>query len=321
VSERLGRRVLSGLFALGPAVHRRPKFTPVRYDYPWVQRVLAGTFGFDLPLSRPGRSALSHHATGRRTDSPSGTSCEHGANKGSTLDRESRFGTRPLSVIGPVASPDEDAVLDDGEIHVLPEPPIILAPMPVSGVVRRRKLAPLYALCVVLLVFGGVHYANVIANRHVAQVAVLIPPVAGDPSSGFTPPFGAVYLPSTVDGGGSVGSRRDVHISAIDYANSTTFYCPTSGLIDWDVAGYSTFAAEYGIPDDAQSATGVANTITFTDQNGKTLDVQTTSIGQPVKISFSVSGVDRLIMSCARQGSNNATNNLVALGNALLAQS
>ena len=144
---------------------------------------------------------------------------------------------------------------------------------------------------------------------------------ADDPSSAFTPPYGTEYLPSPVDGADDVSTQEDVHISDIDYANSSTFYCPTSGLIDWNVAGYSTFTAEYGIPDDAQAATGITNTITFTDQTGKTLDVQTTSIGQPVKISFSVSGVDRLIMSCARQGSNNSTNNVVALGNASLSTS
>jgi len=145
------------------------------------------------------------------------------------------------------------------------------------------------------------------------------PSSSDDPSSAFTPPFGTEYLPAPVDG--DVYTQQDVHISDIDYANSSSFYCPTSGLIDWNVAGYSTFTAQYGIPDDAQYATGITNTITFTDQNGKTLDVQTTSIGQPVKLSFSVSGVDRLIMSCARQGSNNSANNLVALGNASLSTS
>ena len=144
---------------------------------------------------------------------------------------------------------------------------------------------------------------------------------AANATAGFTPPFGTEYLPAPVDGGDNVTNGQDVHISDVDYANSTTFYCPTSGLIDWNVAGYDTFSAEYGIPDDAQAATGVTNTITFTDQNGKTLDVATASIGQPLKISFSVSGVERLVISCARQGSNDSANNLVALGNALLTTS
>jgi hypothetical protein len=142
---------------------------------------------------------------------------------------------------------------------------------------------------------------------------------ATDGGTGFTPPFGTEYLPAPVDG--DVYTHQDVHIGNVDYATSSSFYCPTSGLIDWNVAGYKTFTAEFGIPDDAQSATGVSNTVTFTDQNGKTLGQSTTSLGQQVKISLSVSGVDRLIMSCARQGTNNSTNNLVALGNALLATS
>lgn len=137
--------------------------------------------------------------------------------------------------------------------------------------------------------------------------------------AGFTPPFGTEYLPAPVDG--DVYTHVDVHIDNVDYPTSSSFYCPTSGLIDWNVAGYKTFTAEFGIPDDAQSATGVSNTVTFTDQNGKALGQSTTSLGQQTKISFSVAGVDRLIMSCARQGTNNSTNNLVALGNAMLATS
>jgi len=48
---------------------------------------------------------------------------------------------------------------------------------------------------------------------------------AGDPSSTFTPPFGTEYLPAPVDGGNDVSTQQDVHISDIDYANSSTFYC------------------------------------------------------------------------------------------------
>lgn len=139
--------------------------------------------------------------------------------------------------------------------------------------------------------------------------------------TGFTPPFGTEFLPAPVDGDANVDPGQDVHISDVDYANSVTLYCPTNGLIDWNVAGYHTFSAEFGVPDNAQSATGVTNTVTFTDQNGKALGSATTSIGQPKKLTFSVTGVDRLIMSCARQGANNSANNQVTLGNALLSTS
>ena len=112
-----------------------------------------------------------------------------------------------------------------------------------------------------------------------------------------------------------------MRISNVDYASGATFYCPTNGLIDWNVAGYSTFSTEFGIPDNAPYATGVTDTATFTDQNGRTLKVVTTSIGQPVAVSFSVSGVERLIMTCSRQGSNASANNQAAFGNALLSTS
>ena len=268
-----------------------------------------------------------------------------------TADVTRRYEIEPVPelVSGAVSDPTE--IVD---IHIPSDSPLLQAARPPMDIVliQRRRMALLYGLTALLLVVVGTLAFGLISDQShellaaqpTSTAASSVQPSAtysgpasvgaivsddssvtstdatavSEPSSGFTPPFGTEYLPSPVDGDGNVSVQEDVHISDIDYANSTTFYCPTSGLIDWNVAGYGTFSAQYGIPDNAQDATGVTNKITFTDQNGRTLDVATTSIGQPVKISFSVSGVDRLVMSCARQGSNDSTNNLVALGNAQL---
>jgi len=149
-----------------------------------------------------------------------------------------------------------------------------------------------------------------------------------DPSAGaglgggtFAPPFGTQYLDYPADSVGAVSSKTDVTISNVDYPDNTELYCPTTGLDDWNVAGYATFTATFGIPDDAQYATGITDTMTFTDQNGKALGTATTTIGQPAKVTFPLTGVVRLVMSCARQGSNASNNNLVALGNASVSTS
>lgn len=139
------------------------------------------------------------------------------------------------------------------------------------------------------------------------------------PSGSFSPPFGSQPLGDTVDG--SVYTRQDEHISNVDYPDSVGLYCPTSRLIDWNVAGFATFTAVFGIPDDARSATGIINTVTFSDQNGHQLGVAKTALGQPTQIRFALKGAARLVMSCDRQGSNDSTNNFVALGNPVLSVS
>ncbi len=139
------------------------------------------------------------------------------------------------------------------------------------------------------------------------------------PAGTFSPVFGSQYLGSPVDG--DVSTQRDVHISNVDYPNSIGFYCPTSGMIDWNVAGYTTFTAVFGIPDDARSSTGITNGVTFSDQNGHQLGTAKASIGQPAPIQIALKGATRLVMACDRQGSNDSTDNYVALGNASLSTS
>lgn len=138
------------------------------------------------------------------------------------------------------------------------------------------------------------------------------------PGVAFSPVFGSQFLTSPVDNSDDVSTQVDLHISDVDYPHSVELSCPTGGIDDWNVAGYSTFSAMFGIPDDAQNATGVTDTITFTDQNGRTLGTATASIGQPAKVSLSFTGVDRLVINCSRQGGDAqyANHNAVALGDA-----
>lgn len=142
------------------------------------------------------------------------------------------------------------------------------------------------------------------------------PTDTSSPSAGFSAPLGSQPLGSPVDG--EVDTGNDEHISNVDYPDSIRFYCPTSGLLDWNVAGFTTFTAVFGIPDDAQSATAIINTMTFSDQNGHQLAMAKTALGQPAQIQFALKGATRLIMSCDRQGSNDSVNNFVTLGNPLL---
>jgi hypothetical protein len=134
------------------------------------------------------------------------------------------------------------------------------------------------------------------------------------PGGTFSPPNGSQDLGNPVDGG--VNYPMDVAINAVDYPDSVTFGCSTSGLIDWNVAGFATFEAYVGIPDNAQNATGVTDELVFKDENGKTLDTVKTAIGQPQQVSFSIAGVDRLAVSCVQQGATSSNGNVVALGTA-----
>jgi hypothetical protein len=144
---------------------------------------------------------------------------------------------------------------------------------------------------------------------------------SSQPSASFSPINGTAYLPVPVDGGGYVDTKVDVVISNVDYPYSTRFYCPNQTAIDWNVAGYATFTANVGIPDNAPGATGSTVTMTFADQNGKVLSVSKTSIGQPSSIRVPLAGVDRLTMTCNRQANNGSYVNYVALGNASLSGS
>jgi len=136
------------------------------------------------------------------------------------------------------------------------------------------------------------------------------------PGTSFTPINGTVPLGSPVDNGDGVSSNVDVSISNVDYPNSVTLNCANSATTDWDVAGYASFTATLGIPDTARGATGSTITMTFANENGQTLAVAKTSIGQPANVRIALTGVHRLAISCTRQSSNGYGYNQVALGNA-----
>jgi cytoskeletal protein RodZ len=136
--------------------------------------------------------------------------------------------------------------------------------------------------------------------------------------SGVLPASGGpAYLGAPVEGSGTFQVGQDVQISQVDYPQSVIFYCPNSG-IDWNVAGNSSFSATFGIVDGATSAVGAVDTIKFTDENGRVLKVLKTQLGQPQKITFSLKGIQRLVMTCTRVGPGNVNN--VALGNAFTVQ-
>jgi hypothetical protein len=136
------------------------------------------------------------------------------------------------------------------------------------------------------------------------------------PNSSFTPINGTAPLGAPVDNGAEVSTNVDVTISNVDYPNSVTLNCANSATTDWDVAGYASFTTTLGIPDTARGATGSTITMTFANENGQTLDVAKTSIGQPANVRIPLTGVHRLAISCTRQSSNGYGYNQVALGNA-----
>lgn len=133
----------------------------------------------------------------------------------------------------------------------------------------------------------------------------------------------AHYLSSetpTVDNVG-VDAGQQV-IAAKVYPNTITWGCGNSSTPNeaYDVAGSSVFTAEVGIADNAQGATGVTSTVTFTNESGKQIGqpVQL-SLGHPVSLRLNIRGVTQLGMSCTgrdQQTSQPAYDFSVSLGNA-----
>jgi hypothetical protein len=148
-------------------------------------------------------------------------------------------------------------------------------------------------------------------------------PTASGNSSGASV-SGAHYLSSanpTVDSQG-VNTGQQV-IGAKTYANSLIWGCGGgSNPPDeaYDVAGDSVFTAEVGIPDDAQGATDVAATVTFTNESGQQVGQPVrVSLGHPVSVSMNIKGVTQLGITCAGQDqqTGQADNDFsIALGNA-----
>jgi hypothetical protein len=143
-------------------------------------------------------------------------------------------------------------------------------------------------------------------------------------NSSDAPVSGAHYLSSanpTVDNQG-VNTGQQV-IAAKTYANSLIWGC--GGGSDppdeaYDVAGDSVFTAQVGIPDDAQGATDVTATVTFTNESGQQVGQPVrVSLGHPVSVSMNIKGVTQLGITCAGQDqqTGQADNDFsIALGNA-----
>jgi hypothetical protein len=114
-------------------------------------------------------------------------------------------------------------------------------------------------------------------------------------------------------------------MSSTAYQDSVTFDCDGPGGNDqpdeaFDVAGHTLFRAVVGIPDNAQDATNLNETITFANQSGTQLmKPVVVSLGNPAVVRLNISGVTQLEVICS--GTNSETQaqdngNQLTLGNA-----
>lgn len=147
------------------------------------------------------------------------------------------------------------------------------------------------------------------------------PSVSGGASGG-----GQIYL-SNVPANVDFGELSDgaTTIDGQSYPNSVSFGCDGQGgngqpTEAWDVAGRSTFSATVGVPDNTEDVTGYIGQLTFASQDGtKLTKVVSVSLGHPASVSFSISGVTQLDVTCnavAASTGQQAEDLEVALGNA-----
>jgi len=116
-------------------------------------------------------------------------------------------------------------------------------------------------------------------------------------------------------------------MSARAYPNSITFDCDGPANTDqpdeaFDVAGHNLFRAVVGIPDNAQNATSLNETVTFANQDGTQLmKPVVVSLGNPAVVRLNISGVTQLEMTCSGtdpQTQQQENGNQVTLGNAYI---
>jgi hypothetical protein len=155
-------------------------------------------------------------------------------------------------------------------------------------------------------------------------------PAAGDSSqsptdTGSTGPIPndtPSFLGPPIDSSDS--SDEDVQISGKDYSNSSVFHCDTRDgdgpFANWNSAGYSTFTGMIGVPDNAQSATGSIITVTFYDQNRKSLGQAVVSIGHPQPVTINLNGAVRMQMNCVSKDNPTYASPALAFGNGALNQ-
>jgi hypothetical protein len=147
-------------------------------------------------------------------------------------------------------------------------------------------------------------------------------------SAGGAAATGGTYLsaltPTSDNAGLGTGAQT---MSATAYPNSVTFGCEGAGSTGqpdeaFDVAGHTSFRAVVGIPDNAQYATSLDETVIFANQNGTQLmKPVVVSLGNPADVRLNISGVTQLEITCS--GTDTQTqqpndNNEVTLGNAYI---
>jgi hypothetical protein len=153
-------------------------------------------------------------------------------------------------------------------------------------------------------------------------------PSSSSGSSGGAAPAGGTYLSAlqpTLDNSDlQTGTQT---MSATAYPNSVTFGCDGPASSDqpdeaFDVAGHTLFRAVVGIPDNAQDATSLDETVTFANQGGTQLiKPVVVSLGNPAVVRLNISGVTQLEVTCS--GTNSQTqqqddDNELTLGNAYI---
>lgn len=116
-------------------------------------------------------------------------------------------------------------------------------------------------------------------------------------------------------------------MSATNYPESVTFYCDGAVNTDkpdeaFNVGGRSLFRAVVGIPDDAQNATSLNETVTFANQSGTQLiKPVVVSLGKTAAVRIGVSGVTQLEVTCSgtdSQTQQSDNGNELTLGNAYI---
>lgn len=114
-------------------------------------------------------------------------------------------------------------------------------------------------------------------------------------------------------------------MSSTAYPDSVTFECDGPSGTDqpdeaFDVAGHTLFRAVVGIPDNAQDATNLNETVTFANQSGAQLmKPVVVSLGNPAVVRLNISGVTQLEMICSgadSQTQEQENGNSLTLGNA-----
>lgn len=150
----------------------------------------------------------------------------------------------------------------------------------------------------------------------------------GSSSGGGAPLAGGAYLsalqPTVDDADLGTGSQT---MSATAYPDSVTFGCDGPGGAGqpdeaFDVAGHTLFRAVVGIPDNAQDATSLNETVTFANQSSAQLfKPVVVSLGSPAVVQLNISGVTQLEVTCSGadpQTQQQENGNLVTLGNAYI---